>query len=328
MDDENIATERRRAEAAQWFARLKTLPVSENTLKEFFAWRRFKPNAEAFEEAERFWTEAGKAGDRPSILRAVEEAAARSRSRRRFRPAILIPAIAVLAAAVTAGIHYMSLAGSTFQTEPGAQRTVALEDGSRLRLNTDTSLRVRYGAGQRKLVLERGEALFNVAHDAARPFVVAAGEVRVTAIGTQFDVARWDDRISVTLVEGRVSIVAPDGNAFQLKPGEQWRWPPQSRQVQTVSAANVVAWTQGRIVFDNRTLDDAIAEVNRYGGKPIILDAPAMARKRISGTFEAGDKQSFVKAVTAFLPLRESAAGGQDIRLVVDEGRQEKISLP
>ncbi|AEG50355.1 anti-FecI sigma factor, FecR [Sphingobium chlorophenolicum L-1] len=328
MDDEDIATGRRRAEAAHWFARLKTLPVSEGTLKEFFAWRREKQNADAFEEAERFWTEAGKAGNSPSILRAVTEAAARGRSRRRFRPALLIPAMAVLAAAVTAGIHYMSLAGSTFQTEPGAQRTVALDDGSRLRLNTDTSLRVRYGASQRELVLERGEALFNVAHDAARPFIVAAGDATVTALGTQFDVAHWGGRISVTLVEGRITIVAPDGSAFQLRPGEQWRWPPENRRVQPVSVGNAVAWTQGRIVFDNRTLGDAIAEVNRYGGKPIILDAPAMAGKRISGTFEAGDKQSFIKAVTAFLPLRQAAGGSADIRLVANDEQQEKISVP
>jgi transmembrane sensor len=75
--------------------------------------------------------------------------------------------------------------------------------------------------------------------------------------------------------------------------------------VRSVSTANVVAWTQGRIVFDNTALADAIDQINRYGGKPIMLDATAMRDERISGTFEVSDPQSFAAAVTAFLPLQQ-----------------------
>jgi transmembrane sensor len=328
MDEDEIAAERRRAEAAQWFARLKTLPVSEGTLKDFFAWRRQEKNAQAFEEAERFWTEAGKVGDHPSILRAVEEAAVRGRSRRCLRLSTIIPILAMLVVAVTVGIHYVSLAGSTYRTDPGEQRAVALEDGSRLRLNTDTRVRVRYGSDRRKLMLEQGEALFNVAHDPARPFIVTVGQASVTATGTQFDVTRLRDSIAVTLIEGRVSITAPDGSSLWLRPGEQWRWPANGREVHAVNASNVLAWTQGRIVFDGRRLEDAISEVNRYGGQPIILEVPAMAGERISGTFEAGDTQSFARAVTAFLPLRQAGKDAQAIHLVAANQDKGKISSP
>jgi transmembrane sensor len=308
MDEDNIAAERRRAEAAQWFARLKSLPVSHGTLKDFFAWRREGGNAEAFEEAERFWSEAEKVGERPSILRAVEEAG-RRRARRRFFPATHPLALATVAFVVILGAAWGAYqffpGGQRFDTAAGEQRVIALEDGSRLNLNTETAISVRYSPSARHLVLKSGEAVFSVAKDKARPFIVAADGVVVTATGTKFDVTLRDKRTVVTLIEGRVSVRAPNGSLIWLSPGEQWRWPPGGRQVQTVKTENVTAWTQGRVVFDNTALANAIAEINRYGGKPVILDAPRFGAQRLSGSFQTGDAESFAAAVTAFLPLRQ-----------------------
>lgn len=88
MNDKESETERRRAEAAQWFARLKTLPVSHGTLNDFFAWRRQPGNGEAFEEAERFWSSAERVGESPEILRAIEAAERRKPARRHFGVAV------------------------------------------------------------------------------------------------------------------------------------------------------------------------------------------------------------------------------------------------
>ncbi|MEH3102193.1 FecR family protein [Sphingomonas adhaesiva] len=318
MDDDNIASERRRSEAAQWFARLKTLPVSHGTLRDFFAWKRNKPNADAFAEAERFWTEADKVGERPSILRAVEAAAAQPARGRRLTVFRLVPAIAAAIVVVLVGYLYIARLGPTYETDPGELRAVALDDGSRLRLSTRTNVAVRYSSSAREIVLREGQALFTVAREVSRPFTVKAGDVTVTATGTQFDVAHHDRQTSVTLIEGRVVVRAPDGRLFDLRPGQQWRWPAVGNAVATVNPGNVTAWTQGRIVMDNMSLADAIDEVNRYGGTPIVLDAPALANRRISGTFEAGDVPSFVTAVTAFLPLRERHERGT-IRLGAGE---------
>ena len=319
MDEEKITAERRRAEAAQWFARLKTLPVSQGTLTDFFAWKRERRNADAFEEAERFWTEAGKVGEAPSILRAVEAAELRPVSVRRSWIFRLVPAAAVITLVALTGLYVFFQRGTIYRTSAGELRAVALHDGSRLRLSTETKLSVHYSAGRRQLVLQEGEALFNVAHDTSRPFTVTAGEVTVTATGTRFDVARFGERIAVTLVQGRVVVRSPDGARTWLTPGQQWRWPIEGQAVRSVNADNVTAWTQGRIVLDGTRLADAIATVNRYGGKPVALDASAMAAARISGTFEAGDTQSFVTAVTAFLPLKQREDETGTIRLVAGQ---------
>ena len=320
MEEDDIAAERRRAEAAQWFARLKSLPVSHATLKDFFAWRRESANAEAFEEAERFWSEAEKVGARPSILRAVEAAAGRRRASRRFsiatHPMALAAAAVVLVLIVFGGVRLLDPDGQTFRTAIGEQRVIALDDGSRLNLNTETALTVRYSPGSRHLVLKRGEALFSVAKNKARPFTVSANGALVTATGTRFDVALRDNQTVVTLVEGRVSVRAPDGTTTWLSPGEQWDWPSRGSTVQRVKPETVTAWTQGRIVFDNIALADAVAEIDRYGGKPVILDAPQFAARRLSGSFQVGDSDSFVTAVAAYLPLRQQVDSEGRIHLI------------
>lgn len=305
MDEDDIAADRRRAEAAQWFARLKTLPVSQGTLTDFFAWQRDKRNAAAFEDAERFWTEAGRVGDRPAILRAIAAVAPRRAPRRPRRLFVLAPAFALLLIGIAVGVAFYPFGTSAFHTESGEQRAIALEDGSRLQLNSETDVRVRYNSHARQLVLQRGEALFNVAHDTSRPFTVHAGDITVTATGTRFDVSRLGQQTVVTLIEGRVSVRDGSEHLTWLAPGQQWQSRSQGEAVRLVSTTNVVAWTQGRIVFDNIALNDAIEQINRYGGKPITLDATAMKDRRISGTFEINDPQSFTAAVTALLPLRQ-----------------------
>lgn len=309
MDEEQIqiAAERRRSEAAQWFARLKTVPVSQATLDDFFTWRRDTGNAEAFEEAERFWSTAGKAGERPALLRAIAAAEQRPVVRRGTMAmrslAIAAMVCAVIAVGVWVGRSLLPM-GQHFDTGVGEQRVVALQDGSRLNLNTQTALRVNYSANERHLTLRSGEALFSVAKNKKRPFVVSAGGVVVTATGTRFDVALDDKMTKVTLIEGRVSIETHDGATTWLAPGEQWRSLQGRAQVRKIATQNVTAWTQGRVVFDNVALAGAIAEINRYGGRSVLLDAPQFGARRLSGSFEAGDSESFVAAVTGFFPLR------------------------
>lgn len=319
MDEEDFAARQRGEDAARWFARLKTVPVSQGTLNDFFAWRRDPDNAKAFEEAERFWSTAAKVGERPAILRAIEQAEARSQTRRR---APRIPrALAVLAIGcaglllVFAGIGAFSTKGETFSTPPGEQRMIALADGSRLNLNVETAVRVKYTAEARQLELRSGEAVFQVAHNRTRPFTVTAGGVTVTATGTRFDVALRAKTTFVTLIEGSVLVRAADGKTIRLSPGEQWRSSAGAATLERVNAEAVTAWTQGRIIFDNAPLADAVAEINRHRGRQIVLGTPQLGTRRISGSFEAGDSESFAAAVSALLPVEQTFDKAGRIRL-------------
>lgn len=322
MDDEDLSGKRKRAEAAQWFARLKSRPVSQGTLQDYFAWRRQDGNAEAFEEAERLWTDAGEVGEHPSILRAIESAELRGRTRKKFagsRGFVAVLALALLVGAVVTALHFAGTPGRDLATGAGEQRIIALADGSRLHLNADTQVNVRYASHRRQLTLGQGEALFSVAHDVTRPFTVTAGPVTVTAVGTKFEVMRLDGKIVVTLVEGRVDIRADDQQIAHLKPGEQWRLAGGRSSIAAVNTGNVTAWTQGRIVFEGASLASAITEVNRHNGPAIVLDANAMSGEKISGTFQAGDSDSFAEAVTALLPLQQRRDHDGRIHLIANE---------
>ncbi|AVA13605.1 FecR family protein [Sphingopyxis sp. MG] len=331
MNDKESETERRRAEAAQWFARLKTLPVSHGTLNDFFAWRRQPGNGEAFEEAERFWSSAERVGESPEILRAIEAAERRKPARRHFgvavRPVKWLAASIFFLLLVGGGYAVLAQRGQAFETVAGERRVVALDDGSRLDLNSGTAVRVRFTDNGRTLTLERGEALFSVAKDKMRPFTVKAGGALVTATGTKFDVSKHGEQIWVTLLEGSVTVRAPDGSIQRLRTGQQWRWPASSGSIRKVRTADVAAWTRGRIVFDASPLVDAIAEVNRHGGKPVVLDAVQFGTRRISGSFEAGDADSFVTAVTAFMPLRRTEDSQGRIHLTVDPTPTKEIPV-
>jgi transmembrane sensor len=322
------------AQAAQWFARLKTIPVARETLDAFFEWRRVPEHAEAYRAVEQIWGASSTLDDSPTIRDLTDDAYNRpSRGRRRpmFWGRKAAPAVAAAAvlAAVVAGIEMNNQAVS-YTTKIGEQSVVALEDGSRLALDTDTQVEVRFTADTRHVTLERGQAYFTVAHDAARPFLVDAGGNDVLATGTQFDVKRSKHDVAVTLVEGSVR-VTPKGTApIQLASGQAWsRHRDEAPTVHPVDTTVATAWKQGRIVLEGRTLADAIAEVNRYTTRPIRLEAGRYANSQVGGSFDVGDVKGFVAATTALLPLEAVADADGTTRLLdrTAPERKSKTSL-
>src|SRR5690606_31466403 len=154
-----------------------------------------------------------------------------------------------------------------YVTAVGEQREITLLDGSHVRLDTDTRMRVRFNEGTRRILLDRGQALFEVAHRAQQPFVVQAGDTEVTALGTRFDVRRSADvrGARVTLVEGSVAVTGGDGvnrRDWRLQPGEQLNTAARSAKPRSVDVTVATSWAKGRLVFQNTPLQDAVAEVN------------------------------------------------------------------
>jgi transmembrane sensor len=180
-------------------------------------------------------------------------------------------------------------------------------------LDTDTRLRVRFSDAERRLVLEKGQAHFKVAKDAARPFRVFVGDDEVRAVGTAIDVRKDGAGCKVTLEEGIVAVYragAPrvDGvraPAAVLKPGQQARLAPAAPvQVASVDLIRVQAWRYGRLVFDSAPLGDAVDDINRYGGRQVVLSDPALADIKVSGVFHTTDPDAFVEAITAAFPVK------------------------
>jgi len=201
-----------------------------------------------------------------------------------------------------------------FQTKLGEQRSVLLADGSRVTLNTASKIEVQLKADHRVVQLLQGEALFEVAHDAARPFDVQVGNVSVRAVGTQFDIDRRAARTTVTVMEGRVAMAGPGTeNLPVMTAGDRIvvdSTGPQTLQ-HGVSLPETTAWTQRQLVFQHRALGEIAEEFNRYNAGRIDIRSPALRAQEVTGTFRSDDVASFV-AVLAGIPgvkVESDAAG-------------------
>jgi transmembrane sensor len=214
-----------------------------------------------------------------------------------------------------------------FQTKVGEQRSVLLADGSRVTLNTASKIEVRLQAGHRLVQLLQGEVLFDVAHDAERPFDVHAGGVTVRAMGTQFDIDRRATRTAVTVVTGRVAMIAadsPTGNLPVLFAGDRVvvRGASLGTLEHDVNLSEVTAWTQHQLVFRHRSLGEIADEFNRYNLGRIEIRSPSLRERELTGTFNSNDGASFVAVLAGFPGVRvvDDGAGGY----VVTSGGSEK----
>jgi transmembrane sensor len=316
----------RATEASQWFTVMTGGDIAPKDLDAFRAWRRDPANAAAFDKVKRGWEAAGSLAERPSIAALTEAALAKYPA----KPAVAGqagPSRRFVLAPLTLGVASVVLAGGvffgwqaqepTFATKVGGQRLEVLADGSRVRLNTDTKVKVEFREAERRVVLEHGQAFFDVAHDASRPFLVVADGVNVRALGTRFDVRRDGDAVRVTLVQGRVQVRGADGGLAELAPGQAVV--ADRRGVSRPAAVNagaVASWTTGRLTFSGVPLRDAVAEVNRYSSRKVVLDAPeAVAGELVSGQFVAGDVENFVAGAQSLYGLKVTADSPREIRL-------------
>lgn len=286
-----------RAEAAAWVARLhgsSRSPALEASLR---LWLDADPaHARAFELA----TEAWEIGGGALSLRRAPDRREREPPRRASRRMAMA---AMLLLAVCAGALYFGRGSPPIATAVGEQRTLTLEDGTRIALNTDSRLFVQQDATQRRVRLESGEAQFDVAKDSRRPFIVTAGNREVIALGTSFVVRHDAKGLSVTLMEGRVA-VAPVSVSESipaetlLEPGQRITFsahrPPE---LDEPSIERVTAWRRGEVILDKTRLADAMEEMNRYSALKLVTDDPQVAGILVSGIFRAGDSVRFARAV-------------------------------
>ncbi len=301
-------------EAAGWFMRLAQDNVSETTIDGFFAWRAHPANRAAYAEVEARMAQAEQLRNDPELVRMTEAVLRDGRRKRGFGPlgARWIAPFGLAAMALSAAVVLvLALRPLTYSTEVGAQQIIRLQDGSVVRLNTDSKVQVRYGPRERQLVLERGEAYFEVAHDEARPFLVQAGDARVRALGTKFDVRRAEGGTHVTLVEGRVEVARTGrSGAWTLNPNEQITLQGEAPRPRRADVTQATSWTTGRLRFLETPLASAVDEVNRYSRTKIVLEAGELAQVRINGAFETGDTAAFVSAVTELFGLTADRSAG------------------
>jgi transmembrane sensor len=271
--------------------------------------------------------------DRPIVAESREYAQSWAHSRARaakFRATVLAP-IGVLAAVSVAAYFVFGLPRTPIQlfsrdvieTDIEKTRDVMLEDGSRIVLDRNSRLRIAFTPQAREVRLFEGQAHFEVAKDAHRPFRVRTGSAEVVAVGTKFDVANLPARTTVTLIEGRVNVRTLSGASLAepkieaLVPGQQLDVANDGQFLdkKTVKIENVTAWQRGTMVIDDMPLPDALVAMNRYSmTKIIIRDAPLQTR-RVSGVFRIGDIETETLALERYFNLRETSRSEWEIVL-------------
>ncbi|MEJ1964463.1 MAG: FecR domain-containing protein [Gammaproteobacteria bacterium] len=318
-------------EAADWFSRMRDGEDDPAARGELMEWLRRSPeHVRAYLEIAGVWIEArhvavdseldletriARARSDNGVMDLMPQAARAVKFDSQMRRYLATAAsVLLLLAAGMAG--WWRYGANAYSTSVGEQRSVVLADGSTIELNSHTRVRVRFGEAQRTIELLRGEALFHVAKDAARPFVVRSGDTSVRAVGTVFDVYRKKSSAVVTVVEGTVVVEsaarAQPASARPEKKSSQNTQPPRVRLSagkQVIVAQNAVAepkvvnvtaataWTQRQLIFEFTPLAEAAEEFNRYNAKPLIVDGEALRAFRISAMFRSTDPRALVRYV-------------------------------
>ena len=310
-------------EAAVWTWRLDDEALDEGERARFEAWLREDPrHRRAHEELRRTWSALDdlKHGVPPEARHGIPNAPPIPRAGHLPR---LVAAAAVLVLAIGAALWLHGRPTVTrISTAIGEERHVALPDGSQVALNTHTALEVRFTPRRREVYLLRGEAHFEVRHDAHWPFFVHAAHTVVRDVGTQFEVRlRADRAVEVLVDEGRVQVQERAGSAGSSTPGagSTVRWVRSLRAGEQLSIAgphpviasltpgriaDALAWRDGALVFQSEPLSRAVAEVARYTPERIVLADPRVAALRISGRFRTDDVRGFFAALKTALPVR------------------------
>jgi transmembrane sensor len=341
----SVETEERFALAGRWLFTLQTEDVSHEEFSNWLQWYEQDPlNRAAFEEAQalfeaargisveerRDWAGALLASARVRGARPREVDTSPMPMRKGWlgwRGTWLAPRQWAAAAAVFASLAIALSAWLTGVMEPGPQltttfqtplathRSEALPDGSVVHLGARSSISVNFSSETRYVVLEAGEALFTVAKDSSRPFVVQAGQVAIRAIGTEFNVRRAAESTAIAVGEGVVEIVrgtSRDGSptsrttGVRVSAGEQLvietDWTPPTAK--PIELAAVAAWQSGRLEFENATLRVVVATVNRYSPREIVITDPRLNDLRITGTVDGRQTNEWLSELPEIIPVR------------------------
>jgi transmembrane sensor len=312
-------------EASGWIVRIKAHDVTDAERQEFEAWRNGDPaNAAAYAKMERTWSVVaslkhlkGRAGANDSAPR-----------RQTWRaPALAIAASALLA---IGALVWFTKPPSPFApsehyaTAPAEVRTINLADGSTITLSGAGEASIAISDSERRVDLTRGYALFDVAHDPKRPFVVHTPEGDITVLGTSFVVRITGDEVRTTVLRGSVSGAAQRPGLFSSHSdpvtaavNEEIVLSEGQAELIPIAAETVprrLAWRDNMLAFDGETLNQAIAEVSEQTGWRFELADPALGEMRVGGYVHA-DPEAFIDLLSTSLDLEAERMRGNRVTI-------------
>jgi transmembrane sensor len=347
MNRSPLDKQRLTGEAIEWLARLNGQKVGNATRGHFILWlMRSYTHVEAFLAAARVYGEVGFVKALPSVQDLAAQGRAEPRNSNVVRlhgtgePRMDAPhfeeerrvshSIIKYAVAATIVVAFIAVGLLTYQhaerptlvhTHVGEQRSVVLDDGTAVYLNTDTFISASLSSMDRRIELTHGEARFTVAKDPKRPFYVTTPQAVVRAVGTAFNVRIIDQRTVISVIEGHIRVVKRAGNTdSQESPDVMELFANQ--QVEVSRAGTMVdnggppfdramGWTQRRIVFHDEPLSVLVTEFNRYSEKPLEIADPELAQHKIDGGFDVFDRASLLDYLRRYQGVRIDEEDGK-----------------
>lgn len=340
-------------EACEWFVEFRSGTASDSTRRDFYAWLQEAPaHMAAYLDVAASWGQSGTldvtahfpksaliaqaSRDDDNILTHPATAATPPARPHVDSPRLawkkagrLLIAAGVAAVAIATGLLTWLYQYPTYSTGVGEQRLIELEDGSTLDLNASSRVRVHYSARERDIDLIAGQALFSVAKNPSRPFVVHTGSTLVRAVGTEFDVRRGIRETIVTVVEGVVAVAdarirtpttpiplpaglaVPRLSPVYLSAGEQLTVDAsRDQQPVHVDVARAIAWTS-RFVFASTPLKTVVEEFNQHSRRKIVITDPALDTFEIDGVFSSADSSSLLDFLRQRPGIRVTETGNE-----------------
>jgi transmembrane sensor len=300
-------------QAAAWMFRIEGDPADAALRAELAGWLAADPaHEQAWQLARRAWLLSGQVAPafeakwsgqaapwprrRPGRRWPILQRKRLGAIRRFAAPSIAAAlALAMLAPAMSVRLR------SDFVTDTAETRKIRLDDGSEVVMGAQSAVARRFSAQQRGVELLRGEAWFDVAHDSHSPFVISAGDMRVTVTGTAFDVAMTDRTLTVGLARGRVRVDRPGETSIRrdLHPGEQLEIDRRSgaAALSPVAPAAIAAWRDGRLAVENASFADVVAALDRYYHGTILVNGATLKMRKVTGVFDLHDPVRALRAL-------------------------------
>ncbi|MDH0302655.1 MULTISPECIES: FecR family protein [unclassified Pseudomonas] len=291
------------AEATAWYYRLQAQDVTPAERQAFVAWQaQGAAHAQAWEEV------IGLLGALQAPARHLceqQQAQWRAPRRRAWTQLAGAAAAVVMVGLLISQTPWLDRWRADYSTSTGESRSVQLEDGSRIQLNTDSALQVELTAGERRVRLLRGEAWFEVTRDTARPFVVRSGDGLVRVLGTRFSVAHADGQTRVQLALGKVEVRAGGAAQVLLQPGQAVEYTASGPgAVHAFEPSRAFAWRERQLVFSQQPLAEVVAELNRYWPGQTLVLGDTLRQRKVSGVFDIDKPDAVLKALSHTLGVQ------------------------
>jgi transmembrane sensor len=349
MSTETVVDEkkvRRYRQASEWLVCFRSESPGEAEIERWLVWcEEDAQNLAAFEKLDRDWNDLEGLRSTPELIQAADHqilesetrAATRKNSRVFPRSALWLSTIAATIAVITVtGYEFWSRTREAPRLVTSVNwKPAVLPDGSSLVLSAKASAEVDFTGPDRDLKLRpEGEAYIKVHHDKARPFVVQAGTVTVTAVGTAFDVRREANHVTVTVEEGTIRVVAPGSEGalqWQASAGYQIDYSEHDKTavVASIDPQRVLQWRSGELSYDRVPLSVVIADINRYSTTRLVISDPELEHVAFSGTVFVASIGDWLTALEAVYPVKahESSAGVMQLSSVHEPGARAKPPL-